>query len=88
LFSTGISSEDWNSLLNDSKDPLAPKPLYNISLLTAIQPGSTFKMVTALAALEKVLIQIQKCIVQVLRKLGSRYFSLLDYNMVWRISWV
>ncbi|MGB4439654.1 MAG: penicillin-binding transpeptidase domain-containing protein, partial [Sedimentibacter sp.] len=53
MFSTGISSEDWSSLLNDSKNPLAPKPLYNIAMLTAIQPGSTFKMITALAALEK-----------------------------------
>ncbi len=53
LFSTGITTEDWNSLLNDSKNPLAPRPLYNIAMLTAIQPGSTFKMITSLAALEK-----------------------------------
>ncbi len=31
---------------------MAPRPLYNIAIQTAIQPGSTFKMVTALAALE------------------------------------
>ncbi|HOH70360.1 MAG TPA: penicillin-binding transpeptidase domain-containing protein, partial [Sedimentibacter sp.] len=53
LFATGITMENWNSLLNDSKNPLAPRPLYNISMLTAIQPGSTFKMITSLAALEK-----------------------------------
>ncbi|MFA7549754.1 MAG: penicillin-binding transpeptidase domain-containing protein, partial [Sedimentibacter sp.] len=49
LFATGITTGNWNSLLNDSKNPLAPRPLYNIAMLTAIQPGSTFKMITSLA---------------------------------------
>lgn len=53
LFATGVSSEDWNSLNIESKNPLAPKPLYNIAMQTAVQPGSTFKLVTSLAALEK-----------------------------------
>lgn len=54
LFSTGISTTDWNSLFPENdRDPLAPRPLYNIATQTAVQPGSTFKMVTALAALEK-----------------------------------
>ncbi len=54
LFSTGISNTDWVSLFPENEeDPLAPRPLYNIAIQTAIQPGSTFKMVTALAALEK-----------------------------------
>ena len=54
LFSTGISSTDWISLFPENEeDLLAPRPLYNIAIQTAVQPGSTFKMVTALAALEK-----------------------------------
>jgi penicillin-binding protein 2 len=81
LFSTGISTEDWNSLLNDSKDPLAPKPLYNISLLTAIQPGSTFKMVTALAALEKGVDPNTEVYCAGTEKVGDRYFSCWIYNM-------
>ncbi|MBP1924940.1 penicillin-binding protein 2 [Sedimentibacter acidaminivorans] len=81
MFSTGISSEDWSSLLNDSKDPLAPKPLYNISLLTAIQPGSTFKMVTALAALEKGVDPNTKVYCAGTEKVGDRYFSCWIYNM-------
>ncbi len=81
LFSTGISAEDWNSLLNDSKDPLAPKPLYNISLLTAIQPGSTFKMVTALAALEKGVDPNTEVYCSGTEKVGDRYFSCWIYNM-------
>ena len=53
LFSTGISNSDWLSLFPENEeDLLAPRPLYNIAIQTAIQPGSTFKMVTALAALE------------------------------------
>ncbi len=54
LFVTGISNEDWRSLMPENEDdPLAPRPLYNIALQTAIQPGSIFKMITGLAALEK-----------------------------------
>lgn len=54
LFATGISNTDWLSLFPENdKDPLAPRPLYNIATQTAVQPGSTFKMVTALAALDK-----------------------------------
>ncbi len=54
LFSTGISNSDWLSLFPENEeDLLAPRPLYNIAIQTAVQPGSTFKMVTALAALEK-----------------------------------
>jgi len=54
LFATGISSADWASLFPENEDdPLAPRPLYNIAIQTAIQPGSTYKMITGLAALEK-----------------------------------
>lgn len=54
LFSTGISDSDWESLFpEDEKNPLAPRPLYNIATQTAIQPGSIYKMIPALAALDK-----------------------------------
>lgn len=54
LFATGISTADWEGLIPETQaDPLAPRPLYNVATQTAIQPGSTFKMVTALAGLEK-----------------------------------
>lgn len=53
LFATGISDTDWENLFpEDEKDPLAPRPLYNVATQTAVQPGSVFKMVTALAGLE------------------------------------
>lgn len=54
LFATGITNEDWNSLQPENKNnPLAPIPLYNIATRTAVQPGSTYKMITGYAALEE-----------------------------------
>ncbi len=52
LFAKGINSEDWLSLQRKNiRDSLAPAPLYNVAARTAVQPGSTFKPVTATAAL-------------------------------------
>lgn len=81
LFATGISTEDWNSLLNESKNPLAPKPLYNIAMLSAIQPGSTFKMITALAALEKGVDPNTKVYCAGIMKVGDRNVRCWIYNM-------
>lgn len=81
LFSTGISTENWNSLLNDSKNPLAPRPLYNIAMLSAIQPGSTFKMITSLAALEKGVNPNTTVYCAGTMKVGDRYFSCWIHNM-------
>ncbi|WP_323006083.1 penicillin-binding protein 2 [Pseudorhodobacter sp.] len=51
LFVRGISHKDYNSLTGNDHRPLANK-----SVAGAYPPGSTFKMVTALAALEEGLI--------------------------------
>ncbi|MEM9198247.1 MAG: penicillin-binding transpeptidase domain-containing protein, partial [Pseudomonadota bacterium] len=48
LFVFGISTKDWNGLLNDPYTPLANK-----SVSGGYPPGSTFKMIVALAALEE-----------------------------------
>lgn len=54
LFSTGISQEDWNALNPVNKrNPLAARPLYNIATMMAVQPGSTYKMMTGFAAMEQ-----------------------------------
>lgn len=51
-FAVSISAEKWRSLQRQNEnDPLSPSPLYNVAAMSAIQPGSTFKPVTALAAL-------------------------------------
>ncbi len=81
LFSTGISSEDWNSLLSDSKNPLAPRPLYNIAMLTKVQPGSTFKMITSLAALEKGVDPNTRVYCAGTMEVGDRHFNCWIYNM-------
>ncbi len=53
LFANGITHKDFKKLQpENSRNKLAPRPLYNIATRTAVQPGSTFKMVTAFAALK------------------------------------
>ena len=47
MFSTGISQTDWNKLRTDYR-----YPLINKAISGEYAPGSTFKMVVALAALE------------------------------------
>ncbi|SFH46029.1 penicillin-binding protein 2 [Tindallia magadiensis] len=53
LFVTGISNDDWEKVMPENpRDPLAPRPLLNIAMSTAVQPGSTYKMLTGLAAID------------------------------------
>jgi penicillin-binding protein 2 len=47
-FAKGISSEDWNALINDKK-----VPMLNRAIQSQYPPGSTFKIITAIAALEE-----------------------------------
>ena len=47
LFTKGISHADWNKLLNNERNPLTNKAISG-----QYSPGSTFKIVVALAALE------------------------------------
>lgn len=52
-FSTGISSDRWDALLHDPR-----KPLFNRALQSQFPPGSTFKIVVALAALEERIVSL------------------------------
>lgn len=53
LFVSGISSQDYNDLQpKNTNDLLAPAPLLNLVTQGVFQPGSTFKMITGMAALE------------------------------------
>lgn len=54
LFVTGISADDWKALQDENnKDPEKPKALLNLVTQTSVQPGSTFKTIVSLAAMEK-----------------------------------
>jgi penicillin-binding protein 2 len=47
-FAKGISSDDWNAIINDKK-----VPMLNRAIQSQYPPGSTFKIITAIAALEE-----------------------------------
>jgi penicillin-binding protein 2 len=82
LFADGISSEDWASLQTENpRDPLAPAPLYNVATRSAVQPGSTFKMVTATAGLEAGLDPYTKLRDGGYITLGERTFGCVVWNL-------
>ena len=82
LFATGISKEDWQSLQSENpRDPLSPLPLFNVAARTAVQPGSTFKMVTATAALDSGLDPKRKLRDGGAVKVGNRTYGCILWNM-------
>ena len=53
IFSGGITAKAWQSVQAENpRDPLSPTPLYNNATKTAVAPGSTFKPLSAMTALE------------------------------------
>ena len=83
LFATGINMEDWQSLIPENeKDPLAPRPLQNIAVSTAIQPGSIFKMIVGLAGVEQGLSPDYKVLDKGFIQVGGHRFG----NWLWNQS--
>jgi len=81
LFATGISKEDWKALQGENlRDPLSPLPLFNVAARTAVQPGSTFKMVTATAALESGLDPYRRLRDGGYVQIGNRTYGCLIWN--------
>jgi penicillin-binding protein 2 len=52
VFSRGVSQQAWQELMDDKK-----KPMLNRALQSQYPPGSTFKIITAIAALEEGVIE-------------------------------
>lgn len=81
LFATGISNKDYQSLLPKNKrDPIAPRPLYNIASLTAVQPGSIFKMLVGLTAIEHGLDPARQFVDGKYIKIGDKTFGSWMWN--------
>lgn len=68
-FSGGIKTRVWKSLLGDERHPLLNKPLQGL-----YPPGSTFKMVVTLAALEAGLLPRESVVCTGRYMLGSHAF--------------
>jgi penicillin-binding protein 2 len=82
LFADGISNVDWSALQTQNpRDPLAPAPLYNVATRSAVQPGSTFKMVTATAGLEAGLDPYKKLRDGGHIMLGTKSFGCVLWNL-------
>lgn len=81
MFTQGISAQDMSDLMpKNMNDPIAPKPLYNIATMTSVQPGSTFKMITALAALESGLDPYLQILDKGYIEMGGRTFGCWLWN--------
>lgn len=83
LFATGISTSDWQSLMPENeRDTLSPRPLLNMALGTAVQPGSTFKMMVGIAALEQGLSPDYRILDKGFIRIGGHSFG----NWLWNQS--
>ncbi len=81
LFATGIRAKDWASLQSENpRNPLAPRPLYNLSALTAVQPGSVYKMATGFAAILQGLDPTKKIYADGKINIGANSFGCWIWN--------
>lgn len=85
LFTDGISTKNWNSLQSENvRDSMSPAPLFNIATRTAVQPGSTFKPITAATALDAGLNATKKLYADGFIKIGNRTFGCVLWNFYHR----
>ena len=81
IFAEGISTSDWSSVqAYNPRDSLSPTPLYNNAVRTSVQPGSTFKPVTAVAALQCGLNPNQRIYDKGYIEIGGRTFGCSSWN--------
>lgn len=81
-FNLGFSQEDWQALVRDPR-----KPLINKCLAGQYPPGSTFKMIVALAALEAGVVSSSETVLCTgEHELGNRIFHCWKENGHGRLS--
>lgn len=81
LFVTGISDSDWTSLMpNEEENTNLPRPLLNIATQTAVQPGSSFKPLVGITAMEKGLDPYAPITCSGYMEIGDRRFECLIYT--------
>lgn len=81
IFAGGISTKAWKSVQADNpRDSLSPAPLYNNATKTAVAPGSTFKPITAVTALQCGLNPNRQIYDKGYIKLGGHTFACSNWN--------
>ncbi len=81
IFADGISYAEWDSVQSTNpRDPLAAIPLYNNATKMSVQPGSTFKPITAVAALQAGLNPNKQIWDKGFIELGGRTFGCSIWN--------
>lgn len=81
VFMDGISKEEWEHLTPvNSRNPIAARPLLDITAMMAVQPGSTYKMITGYAALLRGLEPYQKIYTDGFIELGNHTFGCWLWN--------
>ena len=84
IFAKGISTKAWKSVQAENpRDVFSPTPLYNNATRAAVQPGSTFKPATSLAALENGLSPYTTIYDVGHIELGGRTFGCDNWNQGW-----
>lgn len=81
IFANGISEEAWESVQAENpRDSFSPTPLLNNVTRAAIQPGSTFKPITAVAALQQGLDPYRSIVDGGYINYGDREYACSNWN--------
>ncbi len=81
IFAGGITEKAWESVQKENeRDMFGPAPLYNNATMAAVQPGSTFKPITALSALKAGLDPYRQIYDDLKIEYGDKVFGCSNYN--------
>lgn len=81
VFMDGISKDDWANLNpTNSRNPISARPLLDLTARMAVQPGSTYKMATAYAAMEQGLDPYSQIFADGHIEIGQRTFGCWLWN--------